>query len=175
MANATHQNPDFHISKAPHKLNTNKQIVPKNKLSKKLSPKLKTKMRNPSFSNKALKVVHISSPMKYKATVAEFRALVQGLTGRDAVIDWPDEPAHGSDQNQCKTDGNIISVDDGGNYGVCEQVDNQDPHHDFEEGACFGSSDLSYDYFGNFHSDVDDHDYDMELESLRAFMVDDDH
>ncbi|CAO2822288.1 unnamed protein product [Amaranthus hypochondriacus] len=208
MANVTPQNPNFHISKPSHK-----QIVPKNKLSKKLSPKFKTKMMNPSFSNKALKVVHISNPMKYKATVAEFRALVQCLTGRDAVIDWPDEPAHESNHNKCKTDGNIsVNYDGGNNYTVYEQqVDDQD-HHDFEEAGCFGPSDLSYDssssypgypahrklwtgsgegrtaaththkgkhgqkdddlsydYFGNFHSDVDDYDHDLELESLQAF------
>ncbi|KAI6675991.1 hypothetical protein NL676_036787 [Syzygium grande] len=41
--------------------------------------------RRPS-ADKGIKVVYISSPMKVKTSAAEFRATVQGLTGRDSDV-----------------------------------------------------------------------------------------
>ncbi|XP_057505537.1 sigma factor binding protein 1, chloroplastic-like [Actinidia eriantha] len=48
-----------------------------------------TKQTKPK--KKPIKVVYISNPMKVKTSASEFRALVQELTGRDAVIPSPGE------------------------------------------------------------------------------------
>lgn len=42
--------------------------------------------RRRSPADKGIKVVYISSPMKVKTSAAEFRATVQGLTGRDSDV-----------------------------------------------------------------------------------------
>lgn len=42
--------------------------------------------RRRSSADKGIKVVYISSPMKVKTSAAEFRATVQGLTGRDSDV-----------------------------------------------------------------------------------------
>ncbi|XP_030532255.1 uncharacterized protein LOC115742235 [Rhodamnia argentea] len=42
--------------------------------------------RRRSLADKGIKVVYISSPMKVKTSAAEFRATVQGLTGRDSDV-----------------------------------------------------------------------------------------
>lgn len=46
-------------------------------------------IRNPKqvkSKKKPIKVVYISNPMKVKTSVSQFRALVQGLTGRDSDL-----------------------------------------------------------------------------------------
>ncbi|XP_057468561.1 sigma factor binding protein 1, chloroplastic-like [Actinidia eriantha] len=48
-----------------------------------------TKQTKPK--KKPIKVVYISNPMKVKTSASEFRALVQELTGRDAVTPCPGE------------------------------------------------------------------------------------
>ncbi|KAF8022188.1 hypothetical protein BT93_G2363 [Corymbia citriodora subsp. variegata] len=42
--------------------------------------------RRRSSAEKGIKVVYISSPMKVKTSAADFRATVQGLTGRDSDV-----------------------------------------------------------------------------------------
>uniref|UniRef100_A0A7C8ZX93 VQ domain-containing protein n=1 Tax=Opuntia streptacantha TaxID=393608 RepID=A0A7C8ZX93_OPUST len=44
-----------------------------------------------SARERGLKVVHISNPMRVEVSPAEFRSLVQELTGRHA-LEWPDHP-----------------------------------------------------------------------------------
>ncbi|XP_057549170.1 uncharacterized protein LOC130827459 [Amaranthus tricolor] len=185
MSNVSHKNPNF-ISKPPHKLST-KQSEVKNKRSKK-SPKSKNKMmdNNNNYPNKPLKVVHISNPMRYQVTAAEFRALVQGLTGRDAVVDWPNKPVRGdNDINHHQTTeveigGGMINISDNNSYGnnanddqVLLQQDqdhDHDDHHEEEDvdlSACFEPSDyLSYDYFGPFHSYVDVEDLESTFQAF---------
>uniref|UniRef100_A0A803MJ71 VQ domain-containing protein n=1 Tax=Chenopodium quinoa TaxID=63459 RepID=A0A803MJ71_CHEQI len=134
-------------------------------------------------NNRPLKVVHISNPMKFQVAAAEFRALVQGLTSRDAVVEWPidheSEVVGPAATNDDSTDGGNNSTDDQSNEVNCNQ---QDDHQEDEVvnnfSACFGPSDhhlMSFDYFGNHFNVVDD----VELygcyggSDLRAFMGDD--
>ncbi|XP_074591208.1 uncharacterized protein LOC141847126 [Curcuma longa] len=48
--------------------------------------KLKKKKKHQQ-QQQPIKVVYISNPMKVKATVDEFRSVVQGLTGRDSDLE----------------------------------------------------------------------------------------
>ncbi|KAJ8648641.1 hypothetical protein MRB53_001664 [Persea americana] len=67
---------------------------------------------------KPIKVVYISSPMKVKTSVAKFRSVVQGLTGRDS------DPTHiekflginGVDEPQRVPDQEIEGEDDKSDY-----------------------------------------------------------
>jgi len=52
--------------------------------------KPKSMKSNPA-RERGLKVVHISNPMRVEVSPAEFRSLVQELTGRHA-LEWPDHP-----------------------------------------------------------------------------------
>ncbi|KAJ8443210.1 hypothetical protein Cgig2_017203 [Carnegiea gigantea] len=54
------------------------------------SMKSNTAAVNPA-RERGLKVVHISNPMRVEVSPAEFRSLVQELTGRHA-LEWPDHP-----------------------------------------------------------------------------------
>lgn len=129
-------------------------------------------------NNKPLKVVHISNPMKFQATAAEFRALVQGLTGRDAVLEWPEEH-FSSTGNPHQVAAAAVAA--GAAAGVDsanteDQVLHQDHHQEVNLSEYFGPSDhLSFDYCGAFDGDFVDDDHQMVvLEDLRAFMADDD-
>ncbi|XP_042471304.1 sigma factor binding protein 2, chloroplastic-like isoform X2 [Zingiber officinale] len=62
-------------------LNQNKKSDP---ATEKICTKKKKKKNK---LQQLIKVVYISNPMKVKATVAEFRSVVQGLTGRDSDLE----------------------------------------------------------------------------------------
>ncbi|XWS43045.1 hypothetical protein CRYUN_Cryun16bG0067300 [Craigia yunnanensis] len=49
----------------------------------------RAKSRKKKNNNKPIKVVYISNPMKVKTSASEFRALVQELTGQDALLPDP--------------------------------------------------------------------------------------
>lgn len=51
------------------------------KIQKKAKKNPKSKKKQP------IKIVYITNPIKFKTSASEFRALVQGLTGRDADTD----------------------------------------------------------------------------------------
>uniref|UniRef100_A0A803LT05 Uncharacterized protein n=1 Tax=Chenopodium quinoa TaxID=63459 RepID=A0A803LT05_CHEQI len=109
--------------------------------------------------------------MKFQVAAAGFQALVQGLTGRDAVVEWPID--HDESQvvatNDDSTDGGNNSTDDQSNEVNGSQLDDhqEDEVINNNFSACFGPSDhhlMSFDYFGN-HFNVDDAELYADKES----------
>ncbi|KMT15182.1 hypothetical protein BVRB_3g062950 [Beta vulgaris subsp. vulgaris] len=101
--------------------------------------------------------------MKFQATAAEFRDLVQGLTGRDAVFKWPDEQLYEVQQVNAEIEDCGVTIND--DLILHEQV----VHKEVDLSACFGPNDHlgGYDYF------VDEHHL-VVMEDLRAFIGADD-
>lgn len=98
-----------------------------------------------------LKVVYISNPMRIETSAAEFRALVQELTGRDAA-DWtcPDQIPRVAAEN-ISNDIHVLPHDAGGDHLTM---------------SGFGS-DLGC--FGPFDGAHDDQMVDLELEDFESF------
>ncbi|KNA07853.1 hypothetical protein SOVF_167920 [Spinacia oleracea] len=181
------QNPSFHLSKPPHKLKTKptkRTTRSRNKNNNTATTAASTTNNN---HNKPLKVVHISNPMKFQVAAAGFRALVQGLTGRDAVIDWPEE--HQPDFEVVAAAAGVAeddtAEDDSSANSTDDQVNDHHHHQHRDEvvnmSACFGPSDhynlMSFDYYGaHFNGDVivdDDVEQSMVvMDDFRAFLGD---
>ncbi|KAL2895872.1 Sigma factor binding protein 1 chloroplastic [Bienertia sinuspersici] len=183
------QSPSFELYRTPPKLSNKQVLIKNNSNNNKPTKRLgKSRNKNNNINNKStsfitqnnnkkqpLRVVHISNPMRFQVTAAEFRALVQGLTGRDAVVADDQHNFHGTHQ-EVKVGAAEANDDDANNDGSND--DKMLLHHDHEQeyqhqhevnlSACFGplSDHISFDCF---NGDL------LVMEDLQAFMDDDHH
>lgn len=71
------------------------------KIQKKAKKNPKSKKKQP------LKIVYIANPIKFKTSASEFRALVQGLTGRDADTDTAVSFSGGGEAGKVAAEDNV--------------------------------------------------------------------
>lgn len=144
-------------------------------------------MKSNTARERGLKVVHISNPMRVEVSPAEFRSLVQELTGRHA-LEWPDHPRwrstttttdtslSGFTLNNISNDHQVPAPAGGGTTATLEvEVENdeeEEVHPDFDLFG-FGQPVISCSFGSDPSCDHDDHQmlY-MGNDFISSFMYD---